>query len=187
MLPEIDTIRKKRKELDLTQKQLSSRTGISQSFIAKLETGRINPSYAHVKRIMDTLEAIGSERSENVKTQKLYRAKVFRISSSDRVSSAARLMRKHGISQLPVFEGKRVVGSVSEGGLIDAMLKVENYDKVAKMKVSEVMEPPFPIIQKDTPSDAVVTLLKSVEAVLIAEKGEITGIATKADLVKLLK
>jgi len=187
MLPEIANIRRKRKLLDITQKELSKRTGISQSFIAKLESGRINPSYSHAKRIMDTLEALDSRERKDISTQRLCHGKILRIRSSEKLSEVARLMRKHGISQLPVFDGKRVVGSVSEKNLIDAMLKEKNYERVARMRASDIMEAPFPIVQKETPSEAVVSLLRSVDAVLMADRGEIVGIVTKADLVKLLK
>ncbi|MCK4496763.1 MAG: helix-turn-helix domain-containing protein, partial [Candidatus Aenigmarchaeota archaeon] len=50
MLPEIKSIKNRRKLLGLTQKDLAKQAGVSQSFIAKMESGRINPSYNHVKQ-----------------------------------------------------------------------------------------------------------------------------------------
>ena len=41
----IDRISKIRKQLGLTQIQLANLAGVSQSLIAKLESGRIDPSY----------------------------------------------------------------------------------------------------------------------------------------------
>ncbi len=57
MLPSVEEIAKRRRILGLTQKELSQMAMVSQSFVAKLESGSMNPSYANVKKI---LEALGS-------------------------------------------------------------------------------------------------------------------------------
>lgn len=59
MLPSLDEIAKRRKLLGLTQKQLAKIAGVSQSFIAKIESGKIDPSYSKAKAIFDTLEKNG--------------------------------------------------------------------------------------------------------------------------------
>lgn len=40
-----------RKSMNMTQKELSERTGIDQSDISKIETGNGNPSLIHIKAI----------------------------------------------------------------------------------------------------------------------------------------
>jgi predicted transcriptional regulator len=42
--------------LGLTQGQLAKIAGVSQSFIAKIESGKIDPSYSKVKTIFDVLD-----------------------------------------------------------------------------------------------------------------------------------
>ncbi len=54
--PEFNIIRAMidaRKNSELTQKELSKRTGISQGDISKLETGNANPTLAVLKRLAD--------------------------------------------------------------------------------------------------------------------------------------
>ncbi|MEM2547192.1 MAG: helix-turn-helix domain-containing protein, partial [Candidatus Bathyarchaeia archaeon] len=63
MLPSLDEIAKRRKLLGLTQKQLAKIAGVSQSFVAKVESGKIDPSYSKVKAIFDVLERM--EAGEN--------------------------------------------------------------------------------------------------------------------------
>ena len=51
MFPKLNEISKKRKILGLTQSELAKLAGVSQSLIAKLESGKIEPSYTKVKTI----------------------------------------------------------------------------------------------------------------------------------------
>ncbi len=58
MLPPIEEIANKRRLLGLKQAQLAKAAGVSQSLIAKLESGKIDSSYMKVKTIFDTLERL---------------------------------------------------------------------------------------------------------------------------------
>lgn len=59
-----ETIKKRRKELEITQSHLSELSGISVNTIYKLERGQGNPSLEIVQKIMDVL---GLEISIEVK------------------------------------------------------------------------------------------------------------------------
>ena len=48
MLPAIDIIPDRRRKLGLTQNQLADMAGVSQSYIAKLEAGKINIEHNRV-------------------------------------------------------------------------------------------------------------------------------------------
>ncbi|MBN2258838.1 MAG: helix-turn-helix transcriptional regulator [Anaerolineaceae bacterium] len=50
-----DNIRKKRKELGLSQRELASRIESDASYINRLETGKLNPSIASIEKIADVL------------------------------------------------------------------------------------------------------------------------------------
>jgi predicted transcriptional regulator len=67
MLPDLNEICRRRKMLNLTQAELAKRAGVSRSLIAKLETGRLNPSYMVAKRIFDVLEALEREHDVGIK------------------------------------------------------------------------------------------------------------------------
>ena len=50
----------------------------------------------------------------------------------------------------------------------------------------EVMEPAFPQVDSKAPVELAAGLLRHYDAVLVTAKGEVTGIVTKSDLMKLL-
>ena len=96
------------------------------------------------------------------------------------VRQALGLMTLHDISQLPVLDGSSCVGSVSDWSLSQKGL--EN-PKLLDATVSEVMDSPFPIIDRDQPIESVVKLLsKSNPAVLVRSDGQIDGIVTRSDM-----
>ncbi|MBR1598221.1 MAG: helix-turn-helix transcriptional regulator [Lachnospiraceae bacterium] len=47
-----------RKSMNMTQKELSERTGIDQSDISKIETGNANPSLSTLKRLAEGMDMI---------------------------------------------------------------------------------------------------------------------------------
>ncbi|MEO6444166.1 MAG: pyridoxal-phosphate dependent enzyme [Gemmatimonadaceae bacterium] len=100
------------------------------------------------------------------------------------VRQALRLMSLHDITQLPVMDGAVCVGSVVEHSL--AAKALEN-PKLLDATVGDVMEPPFPIIDVNTPADNVAKLLsKSNPAVLVQAHGQVQGIVTRSDLLHFL-
>jgi cystathionine beta-synthase len=96
------------------------------------------------------------------------------------VRQALRLMSLHDVSQLPVMDGPSCVGSVSEWSLTGRSL--EN-PKLLDATVSDVMDPPYPIVDAAQPVDSVVKLLsKSNPALLVREHGRVQGIVTRSDV-----
>ncbi|MBI5355967.1 MAG: CBS domain-containing protein [Candidatus Aenigmarchaeota archaeon] len=184
MLPPLDEIKKRRATLGITQKELASLTGVSQSLVAKLESGAMVPSYKNAKSIFDAIERL--EREGEPKAIEVANKKVIWISKEETVAKAVDLMKKKGVSQLPVFEGKHVIGSISEKGVLDAMISSKNPKAVHEMKVADVMEAPFPIVEETLPLSVVSNLLQHCPAVLLTNKEEIVGLVTKADLLKMI-
>jgi cystathionine beta-synthase len=96
------------------------------------------------------------------------------------VRQALRLMSLHDVSQLPVMEGGDCVGSVSEGSLSARAL---DNTKLLDATVSEVMDPPFAIVDGAQPLDGIVKLLsKTTPAVLVRRNGSVEGIVTRSDV-----
>jgi len=58
MFPQLEDIAKKRRRLGLKQAELAKLSGVSQSLVAKLESGRIDSSYTKVKTIFNVLERL---------------------------------------------------------------------------------------------------------------------------------
>jgi len=184
MLPSLDEIVRRRKSLGLNQKELARLVGVSQSFVAKIETKKINPSYMKTKEIFDTLENL--ERKREKKAKEISHDRVVGVSKDDSLSRAAKLMNESGYSQLPVFSEKRAVGSISEKTVLDQILKVGDPAKLSKVSVEEAMEQAFPQVDEMTPLTAISSLLQYSSAVLVTKKGLVAGIITKADMLKII-
>jgi predicted transcriptional regulator len=184
MLPPLAEIGRRRKLLMLSQKQLATLSGVSQSMIAKIERSRINPSYLKTKAIFDTLE--GLERKNELKAKDLSHPKIVRIQARDTVAKGVRVMRETGFSQLPVFEGEKPVGSLTEKVILQNLVSAKDPEEISKQPVERIMDEAFPTVTEDTPLSMISTLLGYQSAVLLAKKGHVVGIITKADLVKVI-
>jgi len=184
MLPALDEITRKRKMLGLTQKQLATLAGVSQSLIAKIESGKTDPSYGKVKAIFDALERL--ETSINFHAKEILHEKVVSVQKDDTVSKAVRLMMEHGYSQLPVFDGKRLVGSVSERTVLNQVSSGKDLSQISKVRVEEIMDEALPQIDENAPLPLLSSLLQVYPAVLVSKKGKVIGIITKADLFKMI-
>jgi len=184
MLTSLEEVAKKRRMLDLTQKQLAKLAGVSQSLIAKLESGKIDPSYTKVKAIFDVLERL--EIKTEVHAGEVLHEEVVDVQKSEPVSKAVRLMTDHGYSQLPVFDGEHAVGSISEKTILGQVSAGKDLAQVSKLPVGDIMEEAFPQVGEDAPLPLISNLLQVYPAVLISKKGKVVGIVTKADLLKML-
>jgi predicted transcriptional regulator len=54
----------------------------------------------------------------------------------------------------------------------------------AQRRIKDVMERPFPIVDGEESIDSILGLLEFHQAALVAERGKIAGIITRADLLK---
>jgi predicted transcriptional regulator len=185
MLPNLEEIGRRRRLLALSQKQLAKLSGVSQSMIAKIESGRISPSYQKTKAIFDMLESL--ERRSEVKARDISHGKVVGVQSHEAVGKGVRVMRETGYSQLPVFAGGQVVGSLTEKVILEKLVNAANPDDVSRQSVERIMEEAFPTVGEDTPVSMLSALLQYAPAVLMAKRGHVLGIITKADLLKVIR
>lgn len=184
MLPETSEIRERRRSLRISQALLSGVVGISQGALSKIERGESDPSYSTVKGIFGFFSALESEAKAGT-VEKIMTRNVVKVEEGTRVSDAARLMRGRGLSQLPVFRGRVVIGSVSEKSII-AEIEKAGFDSAYGKKVEEVMLPPFPVVPEGSPTKAVFGILESFSAVLVSSKkdGSIVGLVSRADVLR---
>ncbi|MGH7665240.1 MAG: pyridoxal-phosphate dependent enzyme [Gemmatimonadaceae bacterium] len=100
------------------------------------------------------------------------------------VRQALGLMTQHDVSQLPVMDEGSCVGSVSDWSLTARSLEDT---KLLDASVSDVMDPPFPVIDAGQPVESVTKLLsKSNPAVLVREHGQMQGIVTRSDMLEFM-
>jgi predicted transcriptional regulator len=167
-----------RRALGLTQAQLAARAGVSQSFVAKLEAGALDPSFSAMKRISLALES--ARRAGEKKVIDVMHRGVVAVSPADLLKKAAQLMRARGISQLPVLVRGRPVGMVTEADLLAALA-----DGRAG-PVGGVMGDAPPTIAPSAGVRAVGDLLRWWPIIIVAERGRIVGVVTKSDLLGAL-
>lgn len=177
--PELQEIRHLRKKHSLTQTQLAKLAGVSQSLIAKIESGRIDPTFSHAKRILEVLHGI--EKEKELKAEHLMTSRIIAVGKNEPVSETIRKMKANGISQLPVTEGEKVIGLVSESSIIEKIAEGKNPNK---LPVKDVMEEAPPVVAKTTHLTAVTELLRHTPLIIVAENGKPKGIITKADILR---
>ncbi len=185
MLPEISELGKRRRRLGVTQTQLAKLAGVSQSLIAKIEAGKVDPSFSNVKRLSDALEDL--EKRESVSAKDIMTGLIIFVKKSELVSGAIKLIQSKGISQLPVMDGDRLAGSFSEATITALLASGTDSSKLSKMSVEQVMDEPFPTVSEDTPISAISPLLQHNSAVVVMRGGRGRGIITKADLLKAVR
>jgi cystathionine beta-synthase len=109
---------------------------------------------------------------------------VVSVAPGTTVRQALRLMALHDVSQLPIMDGINCVGSVSDWSLSAKSL---DNTKLLDATVSELMDPPFPMVDAQQPVDAIAKLLsKSNPAVLVRSNGHVLGIVTRSDMLSYL-
>jgi len=77
-------------------------------------------------------------------------------------------------------------GRISERTILDQILSGKRPEELSSLRVEEVVEPASPQVDEDAPLSLVSHLLRHYQAVLVARKGELVGIITKADLLKMI-
>jgi cystathionine beta-synthase len=101
---------------------------------------------------------------------------------NDSVGAVLAKMNEMGLTQLPVLEDGKPVGSLRENHLLT---KVFNDRDLLEARVGDVMEKSFPTVDVDDDVNIVSRKLRTSPAVLIEEYGRITGIITRLDLLDM--
>jgi cystathionine beta-synthase len=109
------------------------------------------------------------------------KALVF-VKPNDTVAEALEKMDELGLTQIPVLDEGRSVGSLRENRVL---AKVVRNREMLTSPVSEVMESSFAILDVDASSSEVTKRLQTSQAVLVEEYGRIIGIITRHDVLDL--
>ncbi len=176
---DLSSVKQVRKDLNLTQKELARLSGVSQSLVAKIEAGVLDPSYSNAQKIFATLQGLLARQETSAK--ELMSRRLIGIGPRATVPEAIGLMRKHGISQLPVLDGPHLLGLVREKTLIDALLA-----KRPAHHLEEIMLSPPPIVAPDAPLGMVRDLLQYWPIVLVRDRKQFLGVIAKADLLSAM-
>lgn len=169
-------LRKMRLEAKLTQKRLAELVGVSQAHIAKIEKGKVDPRLSTVNKILEVLAENREKKCRDIMTRGVIFAK-----PRDSVLKVSEIMVRHAISQLPVINGSKVVGTVTEEDIIRKL-----GSNIAEEKVENIMGPPLPVVSEDTSVSAIRPILERRPGVLVVRGRKIVGIVTRSDLLKII-
>lgn len=107
------------------------------------------------------------------------------VQKNESIKSALTLMKEHDISQLPVLEGEKIVGSVTENHLLEYLLQnpAENGAKPA----AEIMGEPFQVVPLNTSlKDLHQYISKTNPAVMTNDRSGNPVIITQYDIIQAL-
>jgi cystathionine beta-synthase len=106
------------------------------------------------------------------------------VAPHETVAEALGRMNDNGVTQVPVLEDGRSVGSIRESRMLAKLLSDGGLINSA---VSDVMDESFPVLEADTSLADIKRKLQRHPAVLVEDFKRITGIITRSDVLDLHK
>ncbi|MEM3421695.1 MAG: CBS domain-containing protein [Candidatus Hadarchaeum sp.] len=177
-------VRAMRMRLGFSQSKLAKLAGVTQAYIAKIESGKADPRFSTLERISKVLEQ-ASAPTKQILVERIMSTPIVFTRPSDKVATAIKTMKAHDISQLPVLDRDVQVGSISETSVVQRIASGENMSRLLRRNVGEIMDKPFPTVPKDADVGIVYSILEHAPAILVMDHGKPAGIITKADVFKL--
>ena len=93
-------------------------------------------------------------------------------------------MRKFGVSQLPVVNGSKFVGSIDDSSLLTMLSENQN---ARDAEVSTCMQPPFPVVQATDPLTGISKHFNAKNGAVLVDLGQGRyQIITRHDLVSAM-
>jgi len=183
-LPLLGEIKRLRKKLNISQKELGEELDIPQSTISRIENQSIDPPYSKVKKIFEYLESERSVRKKSKKHAKdIMTHQIISIKPSSSIRDAVELMNEYGYSQLPLLENQQNYGSITSK-------KIQKYitdnPEILGADILLIKELPFPEVDENWNVKDISDLLIRYSAVLVKDdQHNFVGIITDADFLKL--
>jgi predicted transcriptional regulator len=123
MLPNAREFRHLRKKAGLTQKELADKAGFSQSLIARIEKGDIDTRLSTAKKLLEVMKKSETKSPKSLELKDYMISPVMYCRSSDPIKRVVSLMEEDGISQMPVMDGGKAVGSVTDTELVQVLAR----------------------------------------------------------------
>ncbi len=181
-IPTPDEIRSRREILGIKQAELAEKAGISQSMVARIESGSVDPRVSTMAKIVHVLNTMARPRTT---ASRVMHTPVISVGAGDTISQAVDIMEKFNISQIPVLEQGVPVGCISESAIVNA-IDDQGGHRTQGALVKNCMESGFPTVPPDMDIETVIRILQHHHAVLVMDGGKVRGVITKHDLISLI-
>ena len=184
VISESAELRKWRKRVGLSQSQVAERSGFSQSLIARIERGDVDPRLSTFNKIKEVIRNASDDNTE--KSTDLMSKPVIYAKPDEEISELSKKFTENQISQMPVIEDGKQLGGVRESNILDRISDNLKRKNLREAPVKEIMGNPFPILSANSDLSDILYLLKRNKAILITLQGEIEGIITRSDVIDLI-
>lgn len=105
---------------------------------------------------------------------------VITATADDTFESVIRRMKEYGISQLPVLEGGRLVGLITEFDMLGALLEQRAN---LKTPIAGFLNMQFALVESHNRTSILSQLFSQNRVIVVEEAGRISGILTKIDFI----
>lgn len=172
----IDELRQQRIQAGFSQSELALEIGVSQSYIARMESGDLDPKYSIVCKIVEVVSGLSS-----IVCSEIMNSAPQTIDGRQTVAIAKRAMDQSGKNVLIVLRGARVVGCLTYGDI----LRNEHLD-FEQISVEAILNPlGIPIVDENSPIIAIVPLLKTYRVIAVQKQGRFSGTIARDEIIKL--
>ena len=175
--------KRRRNYLNISQLKLAKLGNLSQSIINKFESGKIDPSYSTILKIDKALSE--QEKFSNLKASNVMikEKDIFFLNPDMKIFEVIEIIRKYDFSQFMVKDKKKLIGTIYEKSIFDAISKKVD---IYKTSIKNLIEANPIMIPKDyNVSDlSFIFQNKRTKFVLVVENDEILGLITYSDLFK---
>ena len=158
-------LKKIRIQLGFTQGALAKAAGVSQSIIAKIEAGDVDPTFNTLTAISKALRATTSKQGK--RAADVMSSPVIGVQVETRIRECADQMKRKGFSQVPVFSGQKMVGTITDSHIVSLLSGADDPARLLDERVANHIQPIFAIVGRDTPVEALYSLFRFLPAVLV--------------------
>lgn len=176
MIVSIAELRQYRIDAGYSQAELALEVGVTQSYIARMEKGGLDPKYSIVCAIIEVVKGLRDLTCGDVMN-----STPSTIDARQSVSMAKDLMNRRRVAILPVVKSARVIGCIT-----DVDISRNEHLNLNQLSVEAILNPlGIPTVDEQTPVLTMIPLLDTYQAVVVQSAGRLTGIISRGDISKL--
>lgn len=147
----------------------------AQKYLSKI----FNDDWMRENGFLEEAEGIGTVRDLIGKAPQ----KLVTASSKDKVRDVIDALKSRGISQVPVVDGGKLVGLVSE---VDLLRHLVSGSGTLDSPIGPLVEGDYATVTPDTKIELLQGVLNDAKLALVLDKEELVGVVTKIDLIEFL-